>query len=259
MTRIADIKDDDPTNAWSPDGTRLAIFGVSAPVHGRQQRRAHRQAGRSGRLRRAGLDRQVRLRRLCSCHASADWRFEVVEAAPLLSMTRPWRAAAFFDCGALGEMRSVACSGLKCRDWPCRRSIWRSGRQTTTQTASQRGTSPPSISRIASRTTTGAGELDRGATSIALAHARVEDALRARCSAAGSASTTSPRRRRSMVPSSLQQVAAEARGDRPGFRRTGGVQRVDEAVGVDVVGAVTLGQQLADGALAAGDIAGESK
>jgi Tol biopolymer transport system component len=30
LTRIADIKDDDPTVAWSPDGTRLAIFGVAA-------------------------------------------------------------------------------------------------------------------------------------------------------------------------------------------------------------------------------------
>jgi Tol biopolymer transport system component len=30
MTRIADIKDDDPTVAWSPDGTKLAIFGVAA-------------------------------------------------------------------------------------------------------------------------------------------------------------------------------------------------------------------------------------
>jgi Tol biopolymer transport system component len=30
LTRIADIKDDDPTVAWSPDGSRLAIFGVAA-------------------------------------------------------------------------------------------------------------------------------------------------------------------------------------------------------------------------------------
>jgi TolB protein len=30
MKRIADIKDDDPTLAWSPDGSRLAIFGVAA-------------------------------------------------------------------------------------------------------------------------------------------------------------------------------------------------------------------------------------
>lgn len=30
MTRLADIKDDDPTVTWSPDGTKLAIFGVSA-------------------------------------------------------------------------------------------------------------------------------------------------------------------------------------------------------------------------------------
>jgi Tol biopolymer transport system component len=30
MTRLADIKDDDPTVAWSPDGTKLAIFGVAA-------------------------------------------------------------------------------------------------------------------------------------------------------------------------------------------------------------------------------------
>lgn len=30
MTRIADIKDDDPTVAWSPDGSKLAIFGVAA-------------------------------------------------------------------------------------------------------------------------------------------------------------------------------------------------------------------------------------
>jgi Tol biopolymer transport system component len=30
MTRLADIKDDDPTVAWSPDGSRLAIFGVAA-------------------------------------------------------------------------------------------------------------------------------------------------------------------------------------------------------------------------------------
>jgi Tol biopolymer transport system component len=30
LTRIADIKDDDPTLAWSPDGSKLAIFGVAA-------------------------------------------------------------------------------------------------------------------------------------------------------------------------------------------------------------------------------------
>jgi Tol biopolymer transport system component len=30
MTRMADIKDDDPTVAWSPDGSKLAIFGVAA-------------------------------------------------------------------------------------------------------------------------------------------------------------------------------------------------------------------------------------
>jgi len=30
LTRIADIKDDDPTVAWSPDGAKLAIFGVAA-------------------------------------------------------------------------------------------------------------------------------------------------------------------------------------------------------------------------------------
>ena len=30
MKRIADIKDDDPTVAWSPDGTKVAIFGVAA-------------------------------------------------------------------------------------------------------------------------------------------------------------------------------------------------------------------------------------
>jgi Tol biopolymer transport system component len=30
MTRIADIKDDDPSVTWSPDGTKLAIFGVAA-------------------------------------------------------------------------------------------------------------------------------------------------------------------------------------------------------------------------------------
>jgi Tol biopolymer transport system component len=30
MTRIADIKEDDPTLAWSPDSTRLAVFGVAA-------------------------------------------------------------------------------------------------------------------------------------------------------------------------------------------------------------------------------------
>jgi Tol biopolymer transport system component len=30
MKRIADIKDDDPTVAWSPDGARLAVFGVAA-------------------------------------------------------------------------------------------------------------------------------------------------------------------------------------------------------------------------------------
>jgi Tol biopolymer transport system component len=30
LTRLADIKDDDPTVAWSPDGTKLAIFGVGA-------------------------------------------------------------------------------------------------------------------------------------------------------------------------------------------------------------------------------------
>lgn len=30
MRRIAEIKDDDPTLAWSPDGTRLAVFGINA-------------------------------------------------------------------------------------------------------------------------------------------------------------------------------------------------------------------------------------
>jgi dipeptidyl aminopeptidase/acylaminoacyl peptidase len=30
MVRVADIKDDDPTVAWSPDGSKLAIFGVAA-------------------------------------------------------------------------------------------------------------------------------------------------------------------------------------------------------------------------------------
>jgi WD40 repeat protein len=30
MKRLADIKDDDPTVAWSPDGSKLAIFGVAA-------------------------------------------------------------------------------------------------------------------------------------------------------------------------------------------------------------------------------------
>ena len=30
MVRLADIKDDDPTVAWSSDGGKLAIFGVAA-------------------------------------------------------------------------------------------------------------------------------------------------------------------------------------------------------------------------------------
>jgi Tol biopolymer transport system component len=30
LTRAADIKDDDPTVAWSPDGSKLAIFGIGA-------------------------------------------------------------------------------------------------------------------------------------------------------------------------------------------------------------------------------------
>jgi Tol biopolymer transport system component len=30
LTRVADIKDDDPTVTWSPDGARLAIFGIGA-------------------------------------------------------------------------------------------------------------------------------------------------------------------------------------------------------------------------------------
>ena len=30
MQRVADIKDDDPSLAWSPDGTHMAIFGVAA-------------------------------------------------------------------------------------------------------------------------------------------------------------------------------------------------------------------------------------
>jgi len=30
LTRVADIKDDDPTVAWSPDDTQLAIFGIGA-------------------------------------------------------------------------------------------------------------------------------------------------------------------------------------------------------------------------------------
>jgi len=30
LQRVADIKDDDPTVAWSPDGSRMAIFGIAA-------------------------------------------------------------------------------------------------------------------------------------------------------------------------------------------------------------------------------------
>jgi hypothetical protein len=30
LMRVADIKDDDPTVAWSPDGARQAIFGIAA-------------------------------------------------------------------------------------------------------------------------------------------------------------------------------------------------------------------------------------
>jgi Tol biopolymer transport system component len=30
LQRVADIKDDDPTVAWSPDGSKMAIFGVAA-------------------------------------------------------------------------------------------------------------------------------------------------------------------------------------------------------------------------------------
>jgi len=30
LKRVADIKDDDPTVAWAPDGAKLAIFGVAA-------------------------------------------------------------------------------------------------------------------------------------------------------------------------------------------------------------------------------------
>jgi Tol biopolymer transport system component len=30
LTKLADVKEDEPTVAWSPDGTRLAIFGVAA-------------------------------------------------------------------------------------------------------------------------------------------------------------------------------------------------------------------------------------
>jgi Tol biopolymer transport system component len=30
MSRVADIKDDDPTVAWAPDGSKLSIFGVAA-------------------------------------------------------------------------------------------------------------------------------------------------------------------------------------------------------------------------------------
>jgi Tol biopolymer transport system component len=30
LTRVADIKDDDPTVTWSPDGSRLGIFGLAA-------------------------------------------------------------------------------------------------------------------------------------------------------------------------------------------------------------------------------------
>jgi Tol biopolymer transport system component len=30
LQRVADIKDDDPTAAWSPDGAKLAIFGIGA-------------------------------------------------------------------------------------------------------------------------------------------------------------------------------------------------------------------------------------
>jgi Tol biopolymer transport system component len=30
MKRIAEIKDDDPSVSWSPDGSRLAIFGIAA-------------------------------------------------------------------------------------------------------------------------------------------------------------------------------------------------------------------------------------
>ena len=30
MKRIADIKDDDPTVSWSPDGSKMAILGIAA-------------------------------------------------------------------------------------------------------------------------------------------------------------------------------------------------------------------------------------
>jgi Tol biopolymer transport system component len=29
LVRIADLKDDDPTLAWSPDGSKLAVLGIA--------------------------------------------------------------------------------------------------------------------------------------------------------------------------------------------------------------------------------------
>ncbi len=57
----------------------------------------------------------------------------------------------------------------------------------------------------------------------------------------------------------FEQVMAEAIGNCGSFRRARRVQRVHQAVGVDVVGAEALGEQLTDRALAAGDIARQSE
>ena len=156
-------------------------------------------------------------------------------------------------------MRSAACSDCVRRRVACRRASWAAWSQTTTQTASQRATRPPSISRIASSTTTGAVELATRRLD-GLPHAGVEDALRGRlqrgpvghtrCRPTG-AGRSSRRRPADAAPKRAAMAC--------GFGRPRGVQRVHQAVRVDVVGAVLLGQQLADRALAAGDIAGQSQ
>src|SRR5919198_1553913 len=56
-----------------------------------------------------------------------------------------------------------------------------------------------------------------------------------------------------------EQVAAEALSDRARLGRLRRVQGVHQAVGIDVLGAITLRQNLANGALAAGNIAGQSE
>ena len=205
LTRIADIKDDDPTVAWSPDGAKLAIFGVQALYVVDGKGGPTGQAGRPGRLRRAGLG-QLSARELRPDGRDPGGGRPVSarsSTAPLLVMMAvAWRTLS--SAGGWAAMRSAACSAERLRD-ACRRCIWAARSHTTTQTASQRAARPASISRIASSTTTGARVCARRSAMAWLTPgSRMRSRSRRR---RRSLRTASPRRRRSIVPSSRSSAA----------------------------------------------------